>query len=147
MSSGGPSEALGRWWRRRTLHTRLALLVTGAVAVAVITLAGLAWATVGEIMSRQSDSQLSADARAIAAEPDAWRTASDGRPPDGDGPRGGGRGGHREMRDLGQRWQILDTSGAVVSSSGADLPVTTGARQVALGQRNRAQEALSIGPG
>src|SRR3954470_6673896 len=146
MSSGGPSEALGRWWRRRTLHTRLALLVTGAVAVAVVTLAGLAWATVGEIMARQSDSQLSSDANAIAAQPDEWRAAADGVSQDTDGPHGGGRDGHRQPRDLGQRWQILDSAATVVSGSTRDLPGTTGARRVALGQRSRMQESINIGP-
>ena len=38
-----------RWWRRRTLHARLSLLVTGAVAAAVVTVAVMAWLAVAEI--------------------------------------------------------------------------------------------------
>ncbi len=38
--------ALQRWWRRRTLHARLSLLVGGAVAAAVVTVAVLAWLAV-----------------------------------------------------------------------------------------------------
>src|SRR4051812_49942506 len=78
-------------------------------------------------MARQSDSQLSSDANAIAAQPDEWRAAADGVSQDTDGPHGGGRDGHRQPRDLGQRWQILDAAATVVSGSTGDLPVTAGA--------------------
>ncbi|HKT01444.1 MAG TPA: hypothetical protein VJT31_18130, partial [Rugosimonospora sp.] len=62
-----------RWWRRRTLHARLALLVAGAVAVAVVASAALAWAAVAGILRHQVQAELNADARAIAAQPDQWR--------------------------------------------------------------------------
>ena len=128
-----------RWWRRRTLHGRLALLVTGAVACAVLTLAGLAWTAVGEIMRQQARSELVTDARAIAAQPDQWRTVS--ALPDPDGQDKGRHG----PRDLGPRWQILDALGAVISESASPLPVTAGARLVAAGQREQVQEEITIG--
>ena len=44
--------AVRLWWQRRTLHTRLSLLVTGAVAAAVVTLAIAAWVVVAELQAR-----------------------------------------------------------------------------------------------
>jgi hypothetical protein len=70
------SSVLVRWWQRRTLHARLALLVTGAVAAAVVSLAVVAWLAVAEIQQHQIQSQLTADAQAIAAQPDQWLAAS-----------------------------------------------------------------------
>ena len=130
------------WWRKRTLHARLSLLCTGAVAVAVVTLAALAWGAVAEIQHHQTESDLNADAHAIAAEPDEWRTGS-GHLPSGAGQSDDGQRPH----DLGPRWQILSASGAVVSQSTSALPVTEGARQVATGGGTRqVLEAVTIGP-
>jgi two-component system sensor histidine kinase MprB len=131
--------ALARWWRRRTLHARLSLLVTGAVAVAVLTMAGLAFTAVREIQFHQVEAQLDADARVIAAQPGRWSTGP-GRLP-GDGPDDG----RHSPRELGPRWQRLGTDGAVLDPSAGDLPVTTTARQVAAGQRSDGREQVTIG--
>src|SRR5690242_2121173 len=105
-----------RWWRRRTLHARLSLLVTGAVGIAVLVVGTLAFAAVAEIQRHQLQSQLATDAAAIAAAPDQWRnSATQSGPPaghsdiDGDGDHG--------PHDLGARWQVLDGNGDVVSQS------------------------------
>jgi two-component system sensor histidine kinase MprB len=63
------TTVLRRWWQRRTLRDRLALLVSGAVAAAVLTVAVGAWVVVAEIQHHRMQSELSADAAAIAAAP------------------------------------------------------------------------------
>jgi two-component system sensor histidine kinase MprB len=131
---------LGRWWRRRTLHARLSLLVTGAVAVAVLVVGALAFAVVAEIQHRQTMAELSADARAIAARPDQWRSAT-GHPPAGDGDPDVGDRHH----DVGPRWQILDASGTVISQNPDALPVTTEAKLVAAGAHRPVAEDVTIG--
>ncbi len=128
-----------RWWRQRTLRTRLALLVTGAVAIAVLTLAALAFTAVVTIQHNQTESQLTTDAQAIAAQPAQWANAAatlpGGHPdPDHDGPH-----------DLGPRWQIIATTGVVTSQSSSSLPVTALARQVAAGHHHPAQEHITTG--
>ena len=136
--------ALGRpsrWWQARSLHARLALLVTVAVGASVVTVAVLAWAAVGEIIRHQLISQLETDARTIAAHPDQWRsvpqTALDPVP----GPeQHRGRG----PRDIGPRWQILDGAGRVVNESASGLPVTTEARAVAARARGEARQRVTI---
>jgi len=133
--------AVRRWWQRRTLHDRLALLVTGAVAAAVLTLAVAAWVVVAEIQHHRMQSELTANAAAIAAQPDQWLAAS-GVSPDVGNQRGGG---HRGQHQLGPRWQILDAGATVISQSTSLLPVTDGARQVAAGQRRAAQEKVRVG--
>ncbi|MEU4218976.1 HAMP domain-containing sensor histidine kinase [Actinoplanes sp. NPDC026623] len=138
------------WWRRRTLHTRLSLLVTGAVTVAVLALAGLAWTAVSQVQQHRVRSDLNADARAIAARPDQWRGNSrrPGRP--GVMPPGAPRPGpvpddlHRP-HDLGPRWQILATDATVLGASTVPLPVTAGARQVAAGAHRAVQEQVTVG--
>jgi two-component system, OmpR family, sensor histidine kinase MprB len=102
---------LVRWWRRRTLRARLSLLVTGAVAAAVVTIAVVAWLAVGEIQHHQTQSQLTSEAAAIAAQPDQWTGAAPLPEP---------RDGHRHSE---LEWQIVDASGAVVSHSALALPV------------------------
>ncbi|MET7427291.1 HAMP domain-containing sensor histidine kinase [Dactylosporangium sp. NPDC005555] len=126
-----------RWWRRRTLHDRLSLLVTAAVAAAVLTVAGIAFAAVFQIQRQQLRSQLDADARSIAAQPDQWR---DGPPPAGPG----GRRDLRFRRDIGPRWQVLGRDAAVSSRSTNGLPVTEGARRVAAGQQAQHQEEVEL---
>src|SRR4051812_36746765 len=132
-----------RWWRARTLRARLSLLVTGAVAVAVLTLAVLAFGAVAEIQQHQLQAELTADAQAIAEQPDRWR-AGDGTLPN---PDAGGQfdDDHHHPRDLGARWQVLDSSGTVVSAATNPLPVTAAAREVAGGGRRTAQESVTIG--
>ena len=127
-----------RWWRSRTLNTRLSLLVTGAVAVTVLALAGAAWAAVNEIVHQQLMSELDTDARAIAAQPNQWRAAAPSLP---DPQAGGGHGPH----DLGPRWQILGPSAAIRGESASPLPVTADSRLVALGQRDRVEEQITLG--
>src|SRR6185437_10652076 len=100
------------WWSRRTLHARLSLLVTGAVAAAVVTLAVMAWLAVAEIQQHQIRSDLNATADAIAAQPDQWLSAPDG-------PEGGDR--HRPHQ-IGPRWQILNADAAVITDSPTSLP-------------------------
>ena len=138
------SAPLKRWWRRRTLHARLSLLVTGAVAAAVLTVAALAWLAVAEVQEQQVQSQLNADAYAIAAQPGQWLAASNAPPdlgrPGSDDPKGG-----RRQHELGPRWQILDRNAAVISETTSSLPVTAGARQVAAGGRRPVQEEITLG--
>src|SRR5690242_12525841 len=109
-----------RWWRRRTLHARLSLLVTGAVAIAVLVVGSLAFAAVAEIQRHQLEGQLATDAAAIAAAPDQWKNTAAPTHPDNDPDHDGDHGPH----DLGARWQILDHDGNVVSQSTSSLPVT-----------------------
>ncbi|BFU43176.1 ATP-binding protein [Krasilnikovia sp. MM14-A1004] len=138
-----PLAPLDAWWRRRTLHARLSLLVTGAVAVAVLTLAGLAWTAVTEIQQNRLRADLSADAQAIAVRPDQWRTGP--RPPGPPRAPGPGQDAERHrVRELGPRWQILDPDAAVIGSTGP-LPVTSGARWVAGGGRRAVQERVTVG--
>jgi two-component system, OmpR family, sensor histidine kinase MprB len=132
------------WWRRRTLHARLSLLVTGAVAFAVVLLAAIAFLAVREIQHRQIESQLTTDAQAIAAAPDQWHRVTPLPSIGRDGDDGHGDDGHRP-HDFGPRWQILDRSGSPVSQSTSAIPVTSGAREVATGQQRRLQEEVRIG--
>jgi two-component system sensor histidine kinase MprB len=132
---------LARWWQRRTLHARLSLLVTGAVAAAVVTLAVGAWLVVAEIQHHQMQSDLNANANAIAARPQQW-LAAPGPLPDLDGRKDDS---HRRPRQLGPRWQVLDAGAAVISQAASPLPVTTAARQVATGRHRPTQEEISIG--
>ena len=133
---------LADWWRRRTLHARLSLLVTGAVAAAVVVLAVTAWLVVEEIQHHRLQSELSADASAIAARPDQWLAAPGSLPSSAGDPRGDGRRGPRQ---LGPRWQILDPSATVISESTDPLPVTGDARRVAAGAREMAKEEVGLG--
>jgi two-component system sensor histidine kinase MprB len=130
---------ISRWWQRRTLHSRLSMLVTGAVAVAVVAVAALAWVAVAGIQHRQTATELAADAQVIAAQPDQWR------PPDAPpGPPGPGFHPHGPGQ-LGPRWQILGPGADVISQSTVPLPITEAARQVAAGGRRSVQERLRIG--
>jgi len=136
------TAALRHWWRRRTLHDRLTLLVSGAVAAAVLTLAVGAWLVVAEIQHHRMQSELSADAAAIASAPDQWLAAS-GPLPNVQDDRG--RDGHRRPRQLGgPRWQILDAAGAVISRTASPLPVTDSAKEVAT--RTTAKVSARRGP-
>jgi two-component system sensor histidine kinase MprB len=132
---------VGRWWRRRTLHARLSLLVAGAVAAAVVAVAVLAWLAVVEIQQHQVQSELTADAQAIAAQPEQWLAATTPLP-DPDAQPGTD---HHGPHQLGPRWQILDTHAAVVGQSAGPLPITAGARQVAAGTHRPVQEAVTVG--
>ena len=134
------------WWRRRTLHTRLSLLVTGAVAAAVVAMAVTSWLVVEEIQQRRMQSALTADAAAIAAQPDQWLVPPPG-PGTGPGPGGERRDrfGRHGPRQLGPRWQILDARATVISSAASPLPVTPRARTVAAGGTRMAQEEVAVG--
>jgi two-component system sensor histidine kinase MprB len=135
-----PIGRLVRWWRRRTLHARLSLLVTGAVAAAVMTLSTIAWLAVGEIQHHQMQSQLTTDAAAIAAQPDQWRPATP--VPEAQGGRAGRHGGpHRGE----PQWQLLNAQGQVVSRSATALPVTDADRRIAAGASRPVEEPISAG--
>ncbi|GAB1642230.1 ATP-binding protein [Krasilnikovia sp. MM14-A1259] len=129
---------LAAWWRRRTLHARLSLLVTGAVAVAVLAMAALAWTAVTQIQEHRLRADLSADARDIAARPDQWVPVPGPPGPRPDGPR------HR-LREAGPRWQRISADATVISVSGVPLPVTPAARRVAAGGHQPAQERVTVG--
>ncbi|MET3424880.1 two-component system sensor histidine kinase MprB [Actinoplanes tereljensis] len=128
---------MSAWWRRRTLHSRVALLVTAAVSAALVALSVGAWLAVAEIQHHQTQSQLTADASAIAAQPDQWLSAGGTLPDPGQG-HGDGHGPHQ----LGPRWQILDRTGAVISDTSTPLPVTARARQIAAGGKRSAEEKV-----
>jgi two-component system, OmpR family, sensor histidine kinase MprB len=130
-----------RWWERLTLHARLSLLVTGAVAAAVVTLAVASWLVVAEIQRHQIQSELNADANPIAAHPDQWLAMAGSQPY----PTGQSYDDHRGPHQLGPRWQILNAGAAVVGESAGPLPVTTAARRVLGGHHQPAQEQITIG--
>jgi two-component system sensor histidine kinase MprB len=135
------------WWSRRSLHSRLALLVAGTVALALVAFAAASWIAVRELQEHRIKAQLSADAQAIAQAPGQWAA---GRQRPDPGYPGFGRPGRGEHRgELGPRWQIVDGSGAVVSSPESPLPVTDLGRAAASGQTHRrpVQEQVSIGGG
>jgi two-component system sensor histidine kinase MprB len=124
---------LARWWRRRTLHARLSLLVTGAVAAAVVTLSMVAWLAVGEIQHHQMQSQLTTEAAAIVAQPGEWRAAASLPDP---------RDGRHDAHHAEPQWQILDSGGRVVSHSTTALPVTASARRIATSAGRAAEEPV-----
>jgi two-component system sensor histidine kinase MprB len=143
-----PALVSGRaWWRGRTLHARLSLLVAGAVAVALVAFAAVAWFAAREIQEHRISEQLSSDAVSIAQSPAQWAAGRSG-PPFAGFP--GGHPGHGPYRrELGPRWQIIDSSGQVVSAPDSPLPVTGSARDVAAGgdhrRPNQVQEQVKIG--
>ena len=125
------------WWHRRTLHARLSLLVTGAVAAAVLVVSAGAWFTVREIQQGKISAELLADAGTIAADPARWiatESTRDGPP----GPPG------KHGREIGPCWQILDAAGAVVGGSATALPVTP---RIAGSGHKAVQEEISLGAG
>ena len=125
------------WWRHRTLRARLSLLVTGAVAAAVVTIAVVAWLAVGEIQHHQTQSQLTSEAAAIVAQPGQWRAAV---------PLPDLRDGHHgNERRSEPQWQVLDAAGRVVSRSSVALPVTGDARRVAAGRTRPTEEPVTAG--
>ncbi|MBW6435451.1 HAMP domain-containing histidine kinase [Actinoplanes hulinensis] len=128
------------WWRGRTLHDRVSLLVAGAVAAAVLLVSAGAWLTVREIQQDKISAELLADARTIAEHPWQWLSTRGART----GPAKGGSGG----REIGPCWQILDSAGAVAGGSDTGLPVTDLAARVATGRHpGEAQEEVGLGPG
>ncbi|MFI5909843.1 ATP-binding protein [Dactylosporangium sp. NPDC051541] len=133
------------WWERRTLRDRLAILVTGAVTVAVLTVAVIAFTAVFGIQHRQLQAQLTTDAQAIAAQPDQWRAGAGQLPAvdKGPGPPGGHGPPWHRPRDFGTRWQIVGADGVAVSDS-TSLPITTSVRQVLGGRRASAREMVLI---
>jgi two-component system sensor histidine kinase MprB len=130
------------WWRRRTLHTRLSMLVTGAVTVAVLALAGMAWTAVSQVQQHRVRADLNEDARAIASRPEQWR-GNPHRP--GPGQPGPVPDGLRRPHELGPRWQILATDATVLGASAVPLPVTADARRVAAGAHRAVQERVTVG--
>jgi two-component system sensor histidine kinase MprB len=127
------------WWRRRTLRSRLSLLVTGAVAAAVVTIAVISWVAVAEIQRHQLYVQLNADATAIAAQPDQFRGGSGPPPVAGErGPR------QRGPRRIAPQWQIISSGGTIVQRSASPLPITEAARRVASGEVREVQEPVTI---
>ena len=126
------------WWRRRTLHARLSLLVTGAVAAAVVILAVGAWVAVAEIQDNRLRSELTADANAIAGQTAQWLAGS-GPAPGQAGRNGPGR--HRP-RPIGPRWQILDGRAVVLSEPPTGRPRNSpGKPEVDGGSPGRGAEA------
>ena len=122
-----------------SLRARLSLISAVAVAVAVVVVSSLAWLLVREELYRQLDSQLATDALAIAAQPTQWKDSAVAPvPPESDGDihqRWGGR-------DIGPRWQILDSAGN--PSRATVLPLTVDARRVAAGAMPRSTETVDF---
>ena len=129
------------WWRRQTLHRRVALLVTAAVSAAIVVVSAGAWLAVAEVQQHRTQAQLTTYARSIAAQPGPW-VAPPGAP---FGP-GRGRGERHGPRQLGARWQVIDAGGTVISEGGPPLPVTVAARRVAAGDRRDVAEHVRSGP-
>ncbi|WP_433307250.1 ATP-binding protein [Actinoplanes sp. CA-030573] len=129
------------WWRRRTLHARMAFLVGAAVAIALIAFAIASWVAVRGLQEHRIAAQLSTDALAISQSPGQWAANRDGPPGDA------GRPGRNHRRELGPRWQILSAGGEVVSAPDSPLPVTAGARSVAAGagKGRSVRERVTIG--
>ncbi|WP_229072583.1 HAMP domain-containing sensor histidine kinase [Actinoplanes sp. DH11] len=134
---------MSRWWRERTLHARLSLLVAGAVAAAVLAVSAGAWFTVREIQQDKVESEMRSDAGTIAANPAQWLATEGTRKP-GDYQDGGGAWYGKE---IGPCWQIVDVTGAVVGGSHTPLPVTDSAALVAAGSRKPVREEVSLGSG
>ncbi|SDS20729.1 HAMP domain-containing sensor histidine kinase [Actinoplanes derwentensis] len=127
-------KAVKAWWNSRTLHDRLSLLVTGAVAAAVLLVSAGAWFLVAQIQQRKIDAGLLADARTIAENPWQWLQSQGTRPSPGD-------------REIGPCWQILDPSGTVVGGSATRLPVSAAAVSIATTGHTEVQEKVALGPG
>jgi two-component system sensor histidine kinase MprB len=122
------------WWRSRPLHDRLSLLVTGAVAAAVLLVSGGAWVSVRTIQQNKISAELLGDARTIADNPWQWLKSQGARPDPDD-------------KEIGPCWQILDPSGVVVGGSAVRLPVTATAVAIATAGQERTREQVTIGPG
>ncbi|MFC4063982.1 HAMP domain-containing sensor histidine kinase [Actinoplanes subglobosus] len=122
------------WWRSRPLHDRLSLLVTGAVAAAVLLVSGGAWVSVRAIQQNKISAELLADARTIAENPWQWLKSQGARPDPDD-------------KEIGPCWQVLDPSGAVVGGSAVRLPVTATAVAIATAGQPGTREQVTIGPG
>jgi two-component system sensor histidine kinase MprB len=135
--------AVRHWWRRRTLRARLALLVSGAVAAAVLSVAVAAWVVVAEIQHRRLQSELTADATAVAAAPQQWLDAAGALP--GTQQRRDGDGHRRGPREWGPRWQVISSTGAVLGTVNNPMPVTDLARRVAAGNARQVEEDVEVG--
>ncbi|GIF36999.1 sensor histidine kinase [Actinoplanes xinjiangensis] len=122
------------WWRARPLHDRLSLLVTGAVAAAVLLVSGGAWVSVRAIQQNKISAELLADARTIAENPWQWLKSQGARPDPDD-------------KEIGPCWQVLDPSGAVIGGSAVRLPVTATAVAIATAGQPGTREQVTIGPG
>jgi two-component system sensor histidine kinase MprB len=122
------------WWRSRPLHDRLSLLVTGAVAAAVLLVSAGAWVSVRSIQQNKISAELLADARTIAENPWQWLESQGARPDPGD-------------KEIGPCWQVLDPSGVVVGGSAVRLPVTATAVAIATAGQPGTREEVTIGPG
>jgi two-component system sensor histidine kinase MprB len=147
-----------RWWRHRTLHARLALLVAGSVAAAVLVVSAGAWFTVREIQQDKIAAELMSDAKTIAANPAYWLATegtraryndagydANGNGPDG-GPTSGGPAPHG--KEIGPCWQIIDSAGNLVGGTATPIPITPEAVEVASGAAAKAvQQEVSIGSG
>ncbi|BAL90519.1 putative two-component system sensor kinase [Actinoplanes missouriensis 431] len=125
------------WWRERTLHARLALLVAGAVAAAVLVVSAGAWFTVREIQQDKVAAELASDASTIAANPAYWLAMEGKRE----------ASGYRHGKEIGPCWQIIDASGTVVGGTATPLPVTDAAVAVAAGSSEPVREEVTLGPG
>jgi two-component system sensor histidine kinase MprB len=110
------------------------------VAAAVVGFAAAAWFAVVELQQHRIATQLNADAITIAAQPHQWMAD---RPPwrEGGGPPWRGR----QDRELGPRWQVIDSAGAVVSAPDSPLPITETARRVAATRQRAVQEQVTVG--
>ncbi|SDT14568.1 HAMP domain-containing sensor histidine kinase [Actinoplanes derwentensis] len=126
--------AVRQWWERRTLHARLAVLISGAVAAAVLSVAVAAWVAVAEIQHHRLRTALSTDAVAVAA---AGPPVAAPERRNGDGRRG--------PRGWGPRRQILDSTGTVREGVTDPLPVTDLARRVATGGGGQTEEEIRVG--
>ncbi|MBM2619566.1 HAMP domain-containing histidine kinase [Actinoplanes sp. LDG1-06] len=102
-------------------------MVAAAVAAAVVVMAGAALLTVAALQAHQIEATLSADARAIAAQPDQWQAT----PTYGNKP-------------FGPRWQFLDAAGSVTASPTGLMPVTAAAGAIAAGTSPPRQEQVTI---
>ncbi|GIE74541.1 two-component sensor histidine kinase [Actinoplanes philippinensis] len=122
------------WLRSRPLHDRLSLLVTGAVATAVLLVSAGAWVSVRAVQQNKISAELLADARTIAENPWQWLEAQGARPDPGD-------------KEIGPCWQVLDRSGVVVGGSAVRLPVTATAVAIATAGLPETREQVTIGPG
>ncbi|BBH71122.1 two-component sensor histidine kinase [Actinoplanes sp. OR16] len=143
-----------RWWRQRTLHARLSLLVAGAVAAAVLLVSAGAWFTVREIQQDKIAAELVSDAKTIAANPAYWLATEGARARYGDSPDGSPDGGSpgggypSHGKEIGPCWQIIDSAGNLIGGTATPLPITDSAAAVASGATGTAvQEEVGIGSG
>jgi two-component system, OmpR family, sensor histidine kinase MprB len=129
-------------WRRLSLRGRLTVLVTAAVAIAVVGVAVTSWLLVRGRLYQQFDAQLRSYAQLAAQSPTPAAALAALRSADRQGAAIGGE------RGPALTVQFIDGSGVSTASDIAavsQVPVSDRAREVAAGRLDIASEVVTIG--